>query len=61
MEIKTPYPKPKDSMKKEFLKILLFIWMTDSLYFLYEIWIDVGWMADAMHAYMKFVMEHIRH
>ena len=48
-------------MKREFLKIILFIWLAASLYFLYEMWIDVGWMADAMHAYMKFVMEHIGH
>ena len=48
-------------MKKEFLKIILFIWMAASIYFLYSMWIDVNWMADAMHAYMSFVMKHIGH
>ena len=61
MEVKTPYPKPRNSMKKEFLKILLFIWLCASLYFLYDIWVDINWIADAIHAYMSMMMEHIRH
>ena len=48
-------------MKKEFLKILLFIWLCASLYFLYEMWIDINWIADAIHAYMSMMMEHMRH
>ena len=48
-------------MKKEFLKILLFAWMVASIYFLYEIWIDINWIADAVHTYIKMVMEHVRH
>ena len=47
-------------MKKELLKILLFIWMAISLFFLYEMWIDMNWIADAVHAYIKMIMEHVR-
>ena len=60
MEIKTPYPKAGKSMKREFIKILVFIWLIVSLYFLYEIWMDINWIADAIHAYMSMLMEHIR-
>ena len=48
-------------MKKELLKILLFIWMVASIYFLYEIWVDINWIADAVHAYIQMIMEHVRH
>ena len=47
-------------MKKEFLKVLLFVWMAVSMYFLYEMWIDVNWMADAMHAYLQMIVQHVR-
>ena len=47
-------------MKKEFLKILLFVWMTISMYFLYEMWVDMNWMADAIHAYLQMIVQHAR-
>ena len=47
-------------MKKELLKVLLFVWMAVSLYFLYEMWLDVNWIADAVHAYIKMIIQHVR-
>ena len=47
-------------MKKELLRILFYVWMAASLYLLYEIWIDINWIADAVHAYITMVMEHVR-
>ena len=47
-------------MKKELLKILLFVWMAISLYFLYEMWLDIHWIADAVHAYIQMIMQHVR-
>ena len=37
------------------------IWLSAMAYFSYDIWIDVKYMADLMHAYVKMTMEHIRH
>ena len=48
-------------MKRELLKILLFVWMAVSLYFLHEMWEDINWIAEALHAYIQMIMEHVRH
>ena len=48
-------------MKDEFIKLLLLIWMSVMVYFMYEMWIDLGYMTDLVHAYIKMTMEHIRH
>ena len=48
-------------MKDEFIKLLLIIWMSVMVYFMYEMWIDLGYMTDLVHAYIKMTMEHIRH
>ena len=48
-------------MKKEFLKILLFIWLSAMAYFAYAMWVDVKYIADLMHVYVKMAMSHIGH
>ena len=30
-------------------------------YFTYEIWVDVKYIADLIHAYVSMAAEHIRH
>ena len=48
-------------MKDEFIKLLLIIWMSAMAYFMYEMWADLAYMTDLVHAYIKMMMEHIRH
>ena len=48
-------------MKDEFIKLLLIIWMSVMAYFMYEMWVDLGYMTDLVHAYIKMIMEYSRH
>ena len=48
-------------MKDEFIKLVLLIWMSVMVYFMYEIWVDLNYMTDLVHAYIKMTLEHIRH
>ncbi len=48
-------------MKNDLTKLLAFIWMSAMVYFMYDMWVDLGYMTDLIHAYMKMMMEHIRH
>ena len=36
-------------------------WLFVMAYFVYEIWVDVKYMTELMHAYVKMVVENIRH
>ena len=48
-------------MKNDLTKLLIFIWMSAVLYFMYEMWVDLDYLTGLIHAYMKMMMEHIRH
>ena len=48
-------------MKDEFMKLVLLIWMSVMVDFMYEMWDDLNYMTDLVHAYIKMTMEHIRH
>ena len=48
-------------MKNDLTKLLAFIWMSAMVYFMYDMWVDLGYMTDLIHAYMKMMMEYIRH
>ena len=48
-------------MKDEFIRLVLLIWMSVMVYFMYEIWVDLNYMTDLVHAYIKMTLEHIRH
>ena len=48
-------------MKNDLGKLIMVAWLAAMAYFIYEIWIDVKYMTDLMHAYVKMVMEHTRH
>ena len=37
------------------------IWLSAMVYFTYDIWIDVKYIADLIHAYVKMAMSHIGH
>ena len=48
-------------MKNDLTKLLAFIWMSVMMYFMYDMWVDLSYMTDLIHAYIKMMMEHIRH
>jgi hypothetical protein len=47
-------------MKNDLGKLLLFVWMSAMAFFVYEMWIDLNYMTDLIHAYIQMVMEHVR-
>ena len=48
-------------MKSDLGKLLIFIWLSVMAYFAYDMWIDVKYIADLMHVYVKMAMSHIGH
>ena len=48
-------------MKSDLGKLLIFIWLSVMAYFAYDIWVDVKYIADLMHVYVKMAMSHIGH
>ena len=48
-------------MKSDLGKLIMIVWLSAMAYFVYEIWVDVKYMTDLIHAYVKMTMEHIRH
>ena len=48
-------------MKSDLGKLIMVIWLSAMLYFTYEIWIDVKYMADLMHAYARIAIKNDRH
>ena len=47
-------------MKNDLVKIIMVAWMAVIAFFVYEMWIDLNYMTDLVHAYIKMVMEHVR-
>ena len=48
-------------MKIDLIKLIMLVWMGTMCYFMFEMWRDLGYMTDLVHAYIKMTMEHIRH
>ena len=48
-------------MKSDLGKLIRIVWLSVMAYFAYEIWVDVKYIADLIHAYVSMAMEHIRH
>ena len=48
-------------MKSDLGKLVIFVWLSAMAYFVYDKWVDVNYITDLMHAYVKMTMEHIRH
>ena len=48
-------------MKSDLGKLLLVVWMAAMAFFVYEMWIDLNYMTDLVHAYIKMAVEHVRH
>ena len=48
-------------MKNDLLNLVIIAWLFAMAYFAYDIWIDVKYIADLMHVYVKMAMSHIGH
>ena len=48
-------------MKTDLGKLIMIVWLSVMAYFIYEIWVDVKYIADLIHAYVSMSMENIRH
>ena len=48
-------------MKSDLGKLVMFVWLSVMAYFAYDIWVDVKYIADLMHIYVKMAMSHIGH
>ena len=48
-------------MKSDLGKLIMIVWLSAMAYLTYEIWADVKYIADLIHAYVQMSMEHIRH
>ena len=48
-------------MKNDLTKLIFLVWMVFMAYFIYSMWVDLHYMTDLVHAYIKMVMEHVRH
>ena len=48
-------------MKTDLNKLIMLIWMSVMVYFVYEMWIDVNYLTDLVHAYIQMIVEYSRH
>jgi len=48
-------------VKSDLGKLILFIWLSAMAYFAYDIWVDVKYIADLMHVYVKMAISHTGH
>ena len=39
----------------------MFIWLSAMAYFVYDIWIDLNYITDLMHVYVKMAIGHAGH
>jgi len=47
-------------MKSDLGKLLLFVWMAITIYFMFDMWKDLKYMTELVHAYITLVLEHVR-
>ena len=48
-------------MKTDLSKLIMLVWMAVMTYFMYSMWVDLNYMTDLVSAYVRMVMEHVRH
>jgi len=48
-------------VKSDLVKLVILIWLSAMAYFVYDIWVDVNYISDLMHVYVKMAVEHTRH
>jgi len=47
-------------MKSDLAKLLILVWMSIMVFFIFNIWQDVHYLTDLVHAYISMAMEMIR-
>ena len=48
-------------MKSDLGKLIMVIWLSAMAYFAYDMWIDVKYISELLHVYVKMAVEHVRH
>jgi hypothetical protein len=48
-------------MKTDLIKLIIFFWMLGIAYLVYKMWIDVSYMTELVHAYIKMIVEYSRY
>ena len=48
-------------MKISLIEILTFAWMAFTGYLIYEMYTDLNYLTDLVHAYIKMIVENIGH
>ena len=48
-------------MKSDLVKLIMVAWMTAMAYFMYSMWVDLKYMTELVHAYIKMIVEHSRY
>ena len=47
-------------MNNDLTKLIVLLLMCGMDYMLFEIWIDISYITDLVHAYISMVLEHVR-
>jgi hypothetical protein len=47
-------------MKKDLINLIITVWMGVMIYLMYEMYIDLNYMTDLFHAYVKMAVEIAR-
>ena len=48
-------------MKTDLTKLIAFIWMCVTGYLVFEIYLNVSYIADLVQAYIQMIVEYSRH
>ncbi len=47
-------------MKSDLIKLIVLIWMTITVFFIYEMWQDLNYLTELIHAYISMAVEMVR-
>ena len=47
-------------MNNDLTKLIVLLWMGGMAYMMFEIWINMAYISDLVHAYISLVMEYVR-
>ena len=47
-------------MNNDLAKLIVLLWMGGIAYMMFEIWVDIAYISDLVHAYISLVMEYVR-
>jgi hypothetical protein len=47
-------------MNNDLAKLIVLLWMGGMAYMMFEIWINMAYISDLVHAYISLVMEYVR-